>query len=157
MEPALDCLDRRLLREVQRDCTRSAAQLAELCATTESTALRRLQRMKREGTIRGEVALVDPGKVGRGLTLFVRVRLEREGGAGARQFVERVSAHPDVVQFFFVTGTSDYIIMLCVGRMEDYDRFVQEQLVADPLVVMSDTNVVIRPIKWSMAVPIDEP
>lgn len=62
-----------------------------------------------------------------------------------------------MVQFFFVTGTSDYLIMLSVGTMEQYDRFVQEQLVADPLVVLSDTNVVIRPIKWSLAVPIDEP
>jgi DNA-binding Lrp family transcriptional regulator len=151
----MDSLDRRLLREVQRDCTRSAAQLARRCSTTESTALRRLRQLRRDGTIRAEVALVDPARVGRGLTLFVRVRLECEDGPGATRFVERVAACPDVVQFFFVTGTSDYVIMLCVSRMEDYDRFVQQQLVADPLVVMSDTNVVIRPIKWAAEIPID--
>jgi Lrp/AsnC family leucine-responsive transcriptional regulator len=153
----MDALDRRLLREVQQDCTRSAALLADLCHATESTVLRRLRRLRETGAIRAEVAVVDPAQVGRGLQLWVRVRLEREGGAGARAFVARVSAHPDVVQFFFVTGTSDYLIMLCVGTMEQYDQFVQENLVADPLVVLSDTNVVIRPIKWSLAVPIDDP
>jgi DNA-binding Lrp family transcriptional regulator len=100
--------------------------------------------------------VVDAQKVGRGLQLFVRVRLEREGGAGAQAFIERVSACEDVMQFFFVTGSSDYIILLAVRTMEDYDRFVQDYLVSNPLVVLSDTNVVIRPIKWSLAVPIDE-
>ena len=127
------------------------------CATTESTALRRLRRLRRQGVIRGEVAIVEPAKVGRGLFLFVTVRLEREDGAGVSDFIKRVSGHPDVMQFYFVTGTTDYVILLSVRSMEDYDAFLQEHLVPDPLVVMSDTNVVIRPIKMSLAVPIDEP
>lgn len=153
----MDTLDRRLLRELQRDCAQSAGRLANRCGTTESTALRRIRALRKSGTIRAEVAVLDPVKLGRSLQLFVRVRLEREGGEGARRFVERIDAHPDVVQFFFVTGTSDYVIMLCVRTMEDYDRFVQSQLVSDPRVVMSDTNVVIRPLKWSLEIPIDEP
>lgn len=153
----MDALDCRLLREIQHDCSTSAAVLAARCAATESTVLRRLRRMRSDGTIRAQVALVDPARVGRALQLFVKVRLEREGGDGARRFVERIEACPDVVQFFFVTGTSDYVILLSVREMADYDRFVQNNLVNDPLVVMSDTNVVIRPIKWSLAIPIDEP
>lgn len=153
----MDPLDRRLLRHLQADCSQSAARLAEQCGTTESTALRRIRAMRKAGIIRSQVAVVDPAKAGRPLQMFVRVRLEREGGEGARRFVERIRNHPDVIQFFFVTGTSDYMMMLCVRTMEDYDRFLQENLVADPLVVLSDTNVVIRPIKWSLEVPIDAP
>lgn len=73
----MDALDRRLLRELQQDCTRSAATLAELCHATESTVLRRMRRLRQTGTIRAEVAVVDPARVGRGLQLWVRVRLER--------------------------------------------------------------------------------
>lgn len=153
----LDALDRRILREVQRDCSLSAAALAERCATTESTALRRLKRLRRDGVIRAEVAIVDGQKVGRGLMLFVSVRLEREDDRGVKAFVDRIRAHPDVLQFFFVTGTTDYLILLSVRNMEDYDRFLQDVLVTDPLVIMSDTNVVIRPIKMSFALPVDEP
>ena len=153
----MDALDRRILREVQRDCSRSAADLGERCGTTESTALRRLKQLRREGIIRAEVALVDGQKVGRGLMLFVSVRLEREDGRGAKAFVERITAHPDVLQFYFVTGTTDYVILLNVRSMEDYDGFLQDHLVPDPLVIMSDTNVVIRPLKMSLTIPIDEP
>lgn len=107
--------------------------------------------------IRGEVAIIDGQKIGRGLMLFVSVRLERENGREARDFVDRLVRHPDVMQLYFVTGTTDYVILLSVRSMEDYDRFLQEQLVADPRVILSDTHVVIRPLKMSLAVPIDEP
>ncbi len=143
------------MRQVQRDCAISAARLAELCGTTESTALRRLKWLRRDGVIRGEVALVDGQMVGRGLLLFVRVRLEREDGLGAKAFIDRIVNHPDVLQFYFVTGSSDYLIMLSLSRMEEYDVFLREQLISDPLVVLSDTNVVIRPLKMSLAIPID--
>ena len=135
----------------------SAAQLGERCGTTESTALRRLNRLRRTAVIRSEVAIVDGEKVGRGLLLFVSVRLEREDGSAATAFIERVRANPDVLQFYFVTGSSDYLILLSARSMADYDRFLQTELVPDPMVIMSDTNVVIRPLKMSLALPIDEP
>ena len=153
----MDALDRRILREVQRDCSDSASELAARCGTTESTALRRLRSLRKAGVIRQQVALVEPTKVGRSLMVWVTVRLEREDGAGVRRFIERVKNHPDVLQFHFVTGTSDYLILLSVATMESYDSFLQEHLVPDPLVVMSDTNVVVRPIKMSTVIPIDEP
>jgi len=154
--PSLDALDRRLLRVHQENCLLSADELADRCGTSASTALRRLKRLRRTGVIRAEVAIVDGPRVGRGLLLLVSVRLEREDTRGVRAFVERIVAHPDVTQFYFVTGTTDYVIMLSVRGMEDYDRFLQETLVTDPLVIMTDTNVVIRPLKMGLAVSIEE-
>lgn len=151
-----DGLDRRILREVQRDCSMSAAQLAERCATTESTALRRLQRLRDRGVIRSQVALVDGALVGVGLQLFVRLRLEREDDRGIQAFIDRVAAHPNVLQLHFVTGSCDYLILLAVHGMADYDAFLQACLVHDPIVVMSDTSVVIRTVKATTALPIDE-
>lgn len=153
----MDGLDRRILREVQNDCSLSAAQLGERCGTTESTALRRFNRLRRSGVIRSEVAIVDGDKIGRGLLLFVNVRLEREDGRAVKAFVERIRRNPDVLQFYFVTGTSDYVILLSARSMVDYDRFLQAELVPDPIVIMSDTNVVIRALKMSLALPVDEP
>ncbi len=153
----MDALDRRILRQVQDDCSRPAAELAKLCGTTESTALRRLNRMRRDGVIRKEVAIIDGQKVGRGLLLVLNVRLEREDERGHQAFVKRITGHPDVLQFYFVTGSVDYLIILSVRSMEDYDRFLNDYLVVDPLIVMSDTNVVIRQLKMNLALPIDEP
>jgi Lrp/AsnC family transcriptional regulator, leucine-responsive regulatory protein len=152
----MDALDRRILREVQRDSSKTAADLAKLCGTTDSTALRRLKRLQKDGVIRAEVALLDPAKLGRGLLIFLTVRLEREDGTAARAFVERVRRNPNVIQFYFVTGKPDYIILLSARTMEDYDAFLQEHLVSDPFVIGSETSVVIRPLKTDTAIPIDE-
>ena len=151
----MDALDRRILREVQLDCSQTAANLAERCGTTESTALRRLKRLQRSGVIRGQVALVDGAKVGRSLLIFLSVRLEREDGPAVKTFVDRIRKHPDVLQFHFVTGSPDYIILLSARTMEDYDAFLQEYVVPDPFVVMSETNVVIRSLKMSTLTPVD--
>lgn len=151
----MDALDRRILSEVQVDASITASELAERCATTESTALRRLKQLRRDGTIRSEVALVDPSRVGRPLLIFVGVRLERESGPEAEAFIDRIRSHRDVQQFYFVTGTPDYLILLCVRSMADYDQFLQDCLIPDPIVVATETNVVIRSIKSSTVVPID--
>src|SRR5436309_2290089 len=98
----MDALDRRILREVQQDSSISAAMLAQRCATTASTALRRPQALRSTGVIRGEVAIVDGASVGRGLMMFVSVRLEREDGAAVQAFRQRVTQHPAVMHFHFV-------------------------------------------------------
>jgi Lrp/AsnC family leucine-responsive transcriptional regulator len=150
----LDSLDRRLLRAVQLKCTATAEELADSCGTSPSTALRRLNRLRANGVIRSEIAIVDAGKVGRSLLLLVAVRLEHEDGGSVDAFIERIVGHPSVQQFYFVTGTSDYLIIFSAGSMEEYHDFVKDNLVRDPVVVMSSTNVVIRALKAGLSIPI---
>ena len=150
----LDGLDRRLLRATQERCTLTADELAERCGTSPSTALRRMNRLRSSGIIMDEVAVVDGRWVGRPLTVIVRLRLEREDGRAVQAFINRVARHEAVQQFYFVTGTTDYVLILSLSSMEEYDEFLQQNLVSDPIVVMSDTNVVIRPLKRTLAVPI---
>jgi Lrp/AsnC family transcriptional regulator, leucine-responsive regulatory protein len=150
----LDALDRRLLRALQERCTLTAEELADRCGTSQSTALRRLNRLRSTGVIANEVAVVDGASVGRPLTVIVSLRLEREDGRAVEAFIKRVAGHDAVQQFYFVTGTTDYVVILNLSSMEEYDEFLQQNLVSDPIVVMSDTNVVIRPLKRTLAVPI---
>jgi DNA-binding Lrp family transcriptional regulator len=58
------------------------------------------------------------------------------------------------MQFYFVTGTNDYVAILSVGSMEEYNAFIEGMLTIDTK-ILTDTNVVIRPLKLSLAVPID--
>ena len=150
----LDALDRRILRVVQEDCMLTAEQLADRCGTSPSTALRRLDRLRTSGVIRDEVALVDASRIGPGLMMLVWVRLERENERVVDAFARRIVQHQNVQQFFFVTGTSDYLIILCVSSMEEYDQFLRDNLVGDAAVVLSNTSVVIRPLKTGLAIPI---
>ena len=153
----MDALDRRILREVQRDNSGSATDLAERCGTTESTALRRLKRLRDGKVIQRQVAVIDPAKVGRGITVVLTVRLERETPAVLDAFRKRLAAHPDITHCYFVTGSWDYVLILTVSAMADYDRFLTEMIVGQKAVVATDTHVVLQPMKSAAPIPIDEP
>jgi DNA-binding Lrp family transcriptional regulator len=152
----LDPLDRRLLRAIQDDCTLSAEELAERCATSPSTALRRLSRLRCSGVIRGQVALIDGPAVGRAIMMIVEIRLKRGAEVNTAAFKAKVLAHPAVMQFYFVTGKNDFLIIISVSTMQEYDEFIEMVLDVDPN-ILTETNVVIRPLKMSLAVSILEP
>lgn len=135
----------------------SAAALAERCGTTESTALRRIKTLRASGVLSGPIMQVAPDKIGRAMSMILSVRLEREKPAELEAFRRRLATHPDVTGFYFVTGTWDYVIIINVGSMSDYDRFLREMIVGQPVVVATDTQVVIQAIKQSGPLPIDEP
>jgi Lrp/AsnC family transcriptional regulator, leucine-responsive regulatory protein len=151
----LDPVDKRILRAVQTNCALSADELGQLCGASPSTALRRLKRLRDGGVITAEVAVVDPKKVGRPLLLIVGLRLDRDDAPIAAAFVRRMREHPAVTQCYFVTGSADYIIHISARDMDEYNGFVQTQLVSNPHVRMTETNVVISPLKVGLKVLIE--
>ena len=153
----MDALDRRILREVQRDCSPSAAVLAERCGTTESTMLRRLRRLHIQNVISGPYMRLHPEKVGRGLKVILSFQLKGESNAELKELRDRLMAHPDVTDLYFVTGNQDYILILTVASMEDYERFLRDMILGQPSLCGSETHVVIKALKVAASIPVDEP
>src|SRR5260221_6579771 len=83
----LDEFDIRLLEALQEDNQLSASELADQARLSPGSCLRRIKRMREEGVIAKDVSILNPEAVGRKLTMFVLVSLERE----------RV----DLIDFFF--------------------------------------------------------
>ena len=149
----LDPLDRRLLQELQRDCTLGAAALADRCATTESTALRRRKRMIESGAISRQVAIVDPVQAGWPLRMVVNIRVDRKPPNNTQQLIETISRHEAVAQFFHVTWTTDYVAILRGRTMADFDHFLEHVLGADPRFA-TQSNVVIKTMTDRCDVPL---
>lgn len=152
----LDRVDRKILRAVQSNCMLGTDELSNLCDASPSTILRRLKKMRKAGVITSEVALVDPKMVGRPLLFILGVRLERDDADVAADFTRKLKENPAVMQCFLVTGAADYIVHVSAKDMEEYERFVQSMLISNPHVTMTETNVVISPLKLGLSVPIDE-
>ena len=70
MQHALDKFDRRILSLLQEDASRSTAEIAELVGMSQSPCWRRIQRLKDEGYISRQVAIVDRRKVGLNAQVF---------------------------------------------------------------------------------------
>ncbi len=149
-EFALDQLDLRLLDLMQRDNQQPARALAERAGLSESAALRRLRRLRRDGVIAADVSVVRPAAVGLPLTVVVLLSLEREGTAALDTFARQARARPEVRQCWYVTGEADWVLVLRLASMEAYETFTREVFLADPNVRAFRTLVVMREVVGEM-------
>ena len=143
---ALDRFDRALLDLVQRNNLTPARVLAEKVGLSDSAVLRRLQRLRSSGIIAADVAVVDEVALGLSLTMHVLVSMEREGSAMLDAFARKIRARPEVRQAWYVTGESDFVLLVKVGSMEAYEQFTRAVLNDDPNVRTFRTMITLREV-----------
>ncbi|GIL38248.1 Lrp/AsnC family transcriptional regulator [Roseiterribacter gracilis] len=151
----LDSFDLALLREVQSDNQITSAALAERVNLSPSACLRRLQKLHESGLIRRDAALLDYAALGRGLTVMTLVALKVETSGLGTGFAARVGAHAYVTQCMSVTGEFDFALTLRLTSMQEYERFIEAELLNDANVARFVTLVGLKETKFETAIPLD--
>jgi DNA-binding Lrp family transcriptional regulator len=128
----LDRFDTALLQAVRQNNQTPARILAERVGLSESAVLRRLRRLRREGVIAADVAVVRPDLLGRPLCIHVLVSLEREGAAELEAFVQALRGRPEVRDAWYVTGEADFLLRLQLADMAEYDAFTRAVFHGEP-------------------------
>jgi Lrp/AsnC family transcriptional regulator len=123
---ALDELDRKILRLLQENSDVSLEALAKAVGSSKTPVWNRIKKMRRNGVIRRQVALVDPEAVGLGETFFVAVRTSQHDAAWLAAFTEAVLAIPEILEVHRLTGDVDYLLKVHVGSTADFDRVYKE-------------------------------
>jgi Lrp/AsnC family transcriptional regulator len=94
MQGELDAYDRRILALLQEDASLSSAQIAEKVGLSQSPCWRRIQRMKDEGIIRGQVTLLDRKKIGLNTQIFAEIKLNAHGRSNFTEFTDAIRGFP---------------------------------------------------------------
>lgn len=149
----MDQLDRKILRELQRDTTRSLDEVADLVGLSRNAVWRRVRLLEQAGVIRDRVALLDPEKLGLGLTVFVQVRTNSHDPDWLGKFARAMRDTPEVLGAYRMTGDLDYLIRARVGSVQDYDRFYQRLIARLPLSDVS-ASFVMEEIKETTELPV---
>lgn len=147
MQPKLDAADYRLLELLQEDARMPMSKLAELVDLSEPACYRRVQRLKRDGVIEREVAVIAPRTMGWPLTMIVLVTLERERTAILDQFIRKLQSVPEIVDAWYVTGDYDFALRIVARDMESFERMTRDVLYADNFVKNFKTLVTMRSVK----------
>lgn len=151
---ALDRIDRTLLALLQRDARRTNAELAEQVALSPSACLRRLQRLERLGVIKGYRAILDPAALGRGLTAFVRVQLERHDAEHVQRFAMLVAGWDAVIACHTLTGDMDYLLQVAVADLAHFNDFIMGELLKHGGVRDVNTSFVLGTVKADQGLPL---
>jgi Lrp/AsnC family transcriptional regulator, leucine-responsive regulatory protein len=155
MTPAqLDRTDLLLLAELQRDGRQTNAELAERVHLSASACLRRVQRLEREGVIRGYRAETDPERLGLGLQAFVRVQLRQHDAASVAAFADFVNQWDEVVACHALTGDMDYLLQVAVRDLEHFSRFLLDRLLNQAGVADVNSSFVLRTVKAFRGLPL---
>ncbi|TCP33574.1 Lrp/AsnC family transcriptional regulator [Sphingomonas sp. BK235] len=150
----LDDYDRRLLRELQRDGQQTVAQLAAKVGLSASPCWRRIDRLEREGVIRGRVAVVDRRKVGLSAHIFAQVRLNAHGRANLDEFAAAIRGFPEVLDAYVLMGTTDFMLRIVARDIDAYERFFFDKLSRLAGVQEITSTVALSEIKSTAELPI---
>lgn len=127
----VDRLDRRILDCLQNDSSVTNQELAGRVGLSPSACLKRVRRLRADGIIDREVALLALEKLGPIVHAVVEVTMERDRKDLYQRFVRRVRKAPEVKQCYQVTGEVDFVLVVVVPDMDGYDRFCDDVLYAD--------------------------
>jgi Lrp/AsnC family transcriptional regulator len=129
----MDDIDRSLLEILQQNATLSIAQMAERVGLSPTPCWKRIQKLEAAGVITRRVALVDPDRVGVGLSVLVSI----EAGEHTPEWLERFSlgigALPEVMEAYRMAGDVDYMLRVAVADMAEYDAFYKRLIAIAPM------------------------
>jgi Lrp/AsnC family transcriptional regulator len=129
----MDATDTKILMLLQDNADISIAELAQRVNLSQTPCWKRIQRLEATGVIQKRVALVDPDKVGLGLTVFTSIEIADHSGQGLQHFADVVLAMPEVMEFYRMAGDVDYMLRVVVPDMTAYDAFYKRLIDAIPL------------------------
>ena len=96
MTEPLSTFDIKILEQLQKDCSVSTVELAEIVGLSQSPCWRRLQRLKDEGYIKSQVAILDREKLGFGLHIFAYLKVLRLSEKDRATFSRKVQSTPEM-------------------------------------------------------------
>ena len=132
---SLDATDLKLLAILQTDASISNIALAEKLNISPPTCLRRTNRLKQEGWIEKEVAILSANKLGQylghGVTAIIEVSIDKQGEEWLTAFEKRAVQETAVQQCWRVSPGPDFLLVTQLADMPAYLAFTQRLLTQD--------------------------
>jgi Lrp/AsnC family leucine-responsive transcriptional regulator len=144
---ALDKTDKKILNQLQRNNRISAEELGKMVSLSTSAVQRRLQRLRKDKIIEADISVISPAAVGYGVSCVVDVTLHLGNSGVIDGFKTLVSNCAEVMQYYYVTGTYDFVLIVNARDMKHYEQFQKKYLMDNPDVKQFYTHVVMDKVK----------
>lgn len=150
----LDKFDKQILHHLQEQGDLPAAKLAERIGLSTNACWRRIKRLEEDGIIKRRVALLDENALGLKVTVFVAIKTSEHDAKWLEKFATGIRNIPEVVEFYRMSGETDYLLKIVVEDIADYDRVYKKIISVTPLYDVSSSFAMER-IKTTTALPLD--
>jgi Lrp/AsnC family transcriptional regulator, leucine-responsive regulatory protein len=151
-----DPLNVAILQFLQRHGRATNQEVGEAVGLSASAASRRIQALEDCGVIRGYQALVSDKALGRSMTVFIRVTLERQSAGLLQTFETAIQRCPGVISCHLMAGQYDYMLLVKVSDISDYERLHQKELSRLPGVTRIESSFAVRAVIQNGATAVRE-
>lgn len=151
----LDDLDHAILRVLQEDSRTIAETIGARVGLSAAAVQRRIKRLRANGVIAREVAVLHPEAVGVGMTFVVAVEMEREQLEVLDAFRKQALGDAAVQQCYYVTGVADFVLIVSCRDLGEFDDFTHRMFFGNGDVRHFTTSVVLDRVKVGLTIPLD--
>ncbi len=146
-----DQLDLAILRSLQKNGRATINEISETVGLSPSPVARRVRILEESGVITGYAALIDEVALGYGFSVFVSVKLDKQVDEALAKFEAAISAFPEVVDCWLMTGNRDYLLRIATTGLADFERFLVGRFTKVPGVASIESSIPLRRVKARLA------
>ncbi len=150
----LDSFDFAILRIIQKDNYTPQKEIGEQIGLSAAAVQRRIKKMTDSGVISRNVAVIDREQIGKFVTLIVEVIMERDKLIDVEEAKETFRNAPEVQQCYYVTGNADFMLVILVPSMHDYELVTHRLFFNNPNIKNFKTYVCMNLVKTGISLPI---
>lgn len=125
---ALDEADRKILTQLRLNARITNSALAAEVGLSPSACLRRVRILEQTSVIRGYTAIVSGSAPEEGMVAIVQIELERQTEEYLVRFEAALRRHPEIHEWYLMTGDGDYILRVQITGIDDYGAFHRDIL-----------------------------
>ncbi len=124
----IDQTDRQILNILQKNSKLTHREIAGQLHVTKTPVFDRIKKLERKGIIKRYVALLNPKKIEKGLTVLCFITLEEHGMGPVDQFRKEIEKNPKVMECYHIAGNYDFFLKVMVKDVDEYQSFVLRDL-----------------------------
>jgi Lrp/AsnC family transcriptional regulator for asnA, asnC and gidA len=139
----IDEIDLKILKMLQENARTPFSKIASSIGVSEATVHLRVQKLRRLGVIKGFRAVIDPAKVGKGLTAIILLKADP---LKFKEVLKKVASIDDVYEVYDVTGEYYAVLKIRTSSRESLAKII-DKIGEIEGVTSTQTMVVLRTIK----------
>ncbi len=149
-----DPTDIKILNLLQENAKLSNVELASRVNLSPSPCLARVRALEQAAIISRYVTLLDPIRIGLGLSVFIQIGLERQVERDLEDFQAAIATYPEVMECYLMTGDFDYLIRVVVNDVQALERFILDKLTKISGLSNIRSSLALKQVKYKTALPL---
>ena len=143
----LDQFDKKILDLLQQNAKLTIKEISSMVQLSVTPVFERVKKLEREGYIKGYHAKLSREKLGLNLMVICNISLDTHQSQYIEKFQQDIMHLQEVKACYHIGGMYDYLLMIVVKDMEEYQHFVSKKLASLEHIGKVQSSFVMKEIK----------